>query len=393
MKILAVHNRYRIRAGEDNVFDAETRLLREYGHTIKTWTVDNQEIQDTNLFGKIRLAINTIWSVNSYKKMLAIIKDFKPDIVHVHNILPILSPSIFYACKKAGVPVVQTIHNYRLGCPAATFFREGQICELCLQKSLLQSIIHRCYRHSFTQTLVVASMLQIHKWINTWNKAVDGYIALTPFMKDKLIEIGIKKEKIHVKPNFIEEKFDRVNKQEPTFGKYYLFVGRLAPEKGIHLLLDAYQNANLQYPLLIIGSGELEEIVKEASQNNPKIIYVGQQPKDKVYEYMQEAIALVFPSIWYEGFPLTILEAYSQSLPVIVSSLNSVNSAFKNGIISFAYQAEDKKDLSKALILIEADKKEWLDTKKKAMSSLDEIYLPNHNIDYLLKIYNSFSLN
>ncbi|QCS49041.1 glycosyltransferase [Picosynechococcus sp. PCC 11901] len=385
MRILIVHNRYRIRAGEDRVFEQESQLLRDADYDVRTWTVDNQDISEGSLWDKISLGLNTIWSRWAYHEALKIIQDFHPDIVHVHNFLPLLSPSIFYACRKAGVPVVQTIHNYRLGCPAATFFREGAICELCLEKNLLQSLLYRCYRQSFIQTLTVAAMLQIHRWLGTWTRTVDAYIALTPFMRDKLIQMEIPAKKIYIKPNFIDD-IPKIQ-HEAKFGEYYLFVGRLSPEKGIHILLEAYQKSNSSYPLVIIGSGELQATVEAAVKANPKIRYLGQQPKEQVKEYMQRAIALIFPSIWYEGFPLTILEAYSQSLPVVCSDIGSVSYAIEDGVTGFTYPAGNEEALKQVLASIEANPENWLGLKNKVLDSLDDIYFSKKNVHYLLRIY------
>ncbi|MGB2925068.1 MAG: glycosyltransferase [Limnothrix sp.] len=386
MKILIVHNRYRIRAGEDNVFDQEAALLKEHGNEVKTWTVDNQNIPEKkSSWQQIKLAFNTIWSISAYRSISKIIKEFKPDIVHVHNILPLLSPSIFYACKKQKVPVIQTIHNYRLGCPAATYFRDEKICELCVDKSLLNSIRYRCYRNSYAQTTIVAAMLQIHRWLGTWENIVSGYIALTPFMKDKLIQLGIPEEKIFVKPNFIN---NSITKTKPiSFGKYYLFVGRLSPEKGIHVLLEAYKQCNTSYPLVIIGKGELQNIVEDAAKNDSRIQYLGQQPREKVLQYMQEAIALIFPSVWQEPFGLSIIEAYSQSLPVIGADVGSVNQLIQPHLTGLLYSLKDALQLGNIFEKIEGNCKEWLGLKNKLKDHLNDKYFSQTNVEIMLSIY------
>jgi len=386
MKILVVHNRYKNRAGEDSVFDQEVSLLQNNGHQVETLIADNLDIQSKTIRQKLKLAIDTIWSQKSYKQISFCLSEFQPDIVHVHNFLPLLSPSIFYACKKQNIPAIQTIHNYRLGCPAATFFRDGKVCELCVKKNLLASIYHRCYRNSYIQTTIVAMMLQIHRWLGTWNNVVTAYIALSPFVKQKLIEIGIDKNKIHIKPNFIQN--TNPNLKEPTFGKYYLYVGRLVEEKGIHILLEAYQNANSQYPLMIIGSGELQPIVEEAAQTNPKIQYLGQQPRDIVLQYMQEAIALIFPSIWYEGFPMTILEAYSQSLPAIASDIGSISHIVIEHKTGLLFSYNDSNSLLEKIQKVEQEKAQWLNTKTTTLKFIDSQYLAEINQETLINIYN-----
>ncbi|WP_071884897.1 glycosyltransferase [Picosynechococcus sp. PCC 73109] len=387
MKILVIHNRYRNRAGEDSTFDQEVALLQQSNHSIQVWTKDNKDIDVGDFLDAIRLALSTIWSSKSYRELLAIIDDFKPDIIHVHNTLPLLSPSIFYAAKKRTIPTVVTIQNYRLSCPKGTFFRNNSTCEICLNKSLLFSVYYKCYRDSRLQTVTVALMLQVHRLLRTWTETITAYIAVSPFVRNKLVEMGIPAEKIYLKPNFLQGKT-----QQPEtidFGKYYLFVGRLETEKGILNLLNAYQNLKSEYPLYIVGSGGLQSVVEQYASDNYKIQYLGQRTREEVIQYMQGAIALIFPSTWYEGFPLTILEAYSQSLPVIGSNIGSVSYAIQNGITGLTYPVGDEKALTQALFFIEANPEKWLALKQRVLENLDDIYFADQNINYLLEIYRS----
>ncbi|AMA08218.1 hypothetical protein AWQ23_02185 [Picosynechococcus sp. PCC 73109] len=199
--------------------------------------------------------------------------------------------------------------------------------------------------------------------------------------------MGIPAEKIYLKPNFLQGKT-----QQPEtidFGKYYLFVGRLETEKGILNLLNAYQNLKSEYPLYIVGSGGLQSVVEQYASDNYKIQYLGQRTREEVIQYMQGAIALIFPSTWYEGFPLTILEAYSQSLPVIGSNIGSVSYAIQNGITGLTYPVGDEKALTQALFFIEANPEKWLALKQRVLENLDDIYFADQNINYLLEIYRS----
>ena len=385
MKILVVHNRYRIRTGEDNTFDQEVELLKKYKNEVLTWTPDNRDIKLTNFIDNAALGLNTIWSQSFHQTICQILDDFQPSIVHVHNIIPLVSPSIFYACKSQGIPVVKTIHNYRLGCPAVSFFRDGKVCELCLQKSLFQSIRYRCYRNSHLQTAAIAAMLQVHRWLKTWQNAVDGYIAVSQFLKDKLIEIGIPSQKIYLKPNFIS-----ANKSENTinqFGSYYIFVGRLIEEKGIRLLLQGYQLAKSQFPLVIIGSGELEDLVKKEAEKNPMIRYQGQQSKSQVLEWMQGAIALIFPSIWYECSPMTILEAYSRSLPVISTNIGSLAEMIKPHQTGLLFSPTTPQSLAKIIKKVESQPQEWIQLKQNLLGATNPIYFSELNYQCLMEIY------
>ncbi len=195
MKILIIHNRYKDRTGEDAVFDRETQLLKDRNHEVHLWMADNRDIQAGSIFKKIAIAKATIWSSHSYRKVLEKLQEIAPDIVHVHNTLPLLSPAIFHACNQAHIPVVHTLHNYRLVCPSNTLFRDGKICEKCTTGSLLNSIRYACYRGSYIQTVAVAAMLQYHRWIGTWKSKVDGYIALSEFQKLKLKRLKFLRKK------------------------------------------------------------------------------------------------------------------------------------------------------------------------------------------------------
>jgi glycosyltransferase involved in cell wall biosynthesis len=395
VRILLIHNRYRIRAGEDTVFDRETELLRKYGHEIETWTLDNESIASRNPIVQFQLALNTIWSVSSYQQLQHKIQQFRPDIVHVHNILPLLSPAIYYACRDRGVPVVQTIHNYRLGCPAGTYFRAGQICELCQQRSLWQSIRFGCYRNARLQTAVVAGMLQVHRWLGTWHHVVTSYIAISPFLKGKLLALGIPAEKIFLKPNYVSA--NPINpvlttnqlhtSEHQQFGSYYLFVGRLVEEKGIRTLLEGYQLSRSGFPLTIAGTGELENIVVEAVGQNPMIRYVGLQTRAQVLELMQGAIALIFPSIWYEGLPVSILEAYSCSLPAIGSNLGAMGHAILPELTGQLFAPADAADLARKITELEANPQKWLSLKQNLKQYVDPAYFADANYHQLMQIY------
>lgn len=385
MKILVVHNRYQNRAGEDSVFDKEVQLLQEHGNLVTTWTVDNRDIHLRGVLSQLYFAFNTVWSMSSYQTMRQKLREFQPDIVHVHNTLPLLSPAIFYASIAEQVPVIQTLHNYRLACPVGTFFRDGKVCESCLQFSLFQSIRYCCYRQSRLQTATVAIMLQVHRWLQTWQRVVDGYIALSQFQYQKLVEIGIPAHKIYLKPNFIE-KITPI-KNLDNFGSYYLYVGRLTAAKGIQLLLEGYSLANSNFPLILIGSGELESIVVQAAENNPLIRYVGQQSNPQVLEWMQGAIALIFPSIWYECLPTTILEAYSCSLPVIAADFGSVNEVVKPQKTGLLFSPLTPQTLATTIKQLEEQPQHWINLKTNLINVLNPLYFADLNYQKLVQIY------
>ncbi|MEM6450161.1 MAG: glycosyltransferase [Cyanobacteria bacterium P01_D01_bin.105] len=385
MKILIVHNRYKERTGEDAVFDRETKLLRAHGNQVNVWTVDNRDITTASSLDKIALAKSTISSSQTKRDIYKNLCSITPDIVHVHNMLPLISPSVFHACNQANVPVVHTLHNYRLVCPSNTLFRDGQICEKCISGSLLNSIRYSCYRDSRLQTAVVAAMLQYHRWIKTWENSVDGYIALSEFQREKILRLGIPRDKIYIKPNFIES--IPPSKAKIEFGSYYLFAGRLIDEKGIYLLIEGYKKSESKYPLVIMGPGHLHSFVLKATSEDSRIQYVGIQSKQQVLDWMRKAIALLFPSIWFECSPMTILEAYSCSLPVVSTNLGAIPDMVKHKKTGFVTAQATAEEFSIAIQWIEQNLESWVSLKRDLSKYIDPIYFPSKNYQRIIETY------
>lgn len=245
MKILIVHNSYQQPGGEDVARDAEVRLLRRAGYSVLEYSRSNSEISGSSLLVQLSLASETLWSRRAYRDLHVLLSKEKPDVAHFHNIFPLISPSACYACADAGVPLVQTLHNYRLLCPAATFFREGRPCEGCIRRGVAwPGILHACYRNSRSASAVTAAMAAMHRAMRTWTNRVGVYISLSEFARNKFVEGGLPIEKIVVKPNFVEH--DPAPK--PPGGHYVLYLGRLSEEKGIRVLLGAWRQLPERIP-------------------------------------------------------------------------------------------------------------------------------------------------
>lgn len=382
MQILLVHNFYQQAGGEDVVFKNESELLQHHGHTVFHYTADNHELLQTN---KGIAALETIWSHSSNKRLESVLQEVKPAVVHFHNTFMRISPSAYHVCHKLKVPVVQTLHNYRLLCPAATFYRNGQLCEDCLgQQVPIASIRHACYRQSRSQSAVVSAMLTTHRLLNTWQDKVDIFIALTQFARQKFIEGGLPAEKIIVKPNFTYS--DPGERTKP--GAFALFVGRLTPEKGINLLLKAW-NSLADIPLKIVGDGpmrrEVEVTIKNSGKSSIKVL--GKQSQERIFSLMKEASFLVFPSEWYEGFPMTIVEAYASSLPVIGAKLGSIAEIIGDGRTGLHFVPGDATDLANKVRWAWNHSKEIEQMGKVARSQYENFYTAKHNYQQLLKIY------
>jgi len=380
MRVLILHNRYQQKGGEDSVLASEKKLLLDRGHEVIEYLRDNHEISDYPPIKKLSLVWATAWSSPSYDEVIGLLRQHKPDIAHFHNTLPLITPSAYYACHAQGVPVVQTLHNYRLICPGSLLMRDGEICEDCLTGSIYKSVLHRCYRGSAPGTFAVARMVANHKKRGTWKNKIDRFIALTNFARAKFIEGGLPAEKITVKPNFVDVPIRPDNNCERSGA---LFVGRMSREKGISTLIRAWRK--LDKTLRLVGDGPMmNEVINTRLQN---IRALGRCEPEKVKNEMERSEFLVMPSKWYEGFPMALVEAFACGLPVIVSRLGSMAEIVDDGVTGLHFTPGDPDDL--------AEKVRWMighpDQRKqmgeRARSVYEEKYTPERNYEMLMDIY------
>ncbi|SUV02268.1 glycoside hydrolase [Priestia megaterium] len=384
MKILVIHNYYQISGGEDRVLEEEIKLLTSNGVEVVKYFISNKEMDLKGLVNKIKLGINTVWSKQKYKEIKSLIKEVNPDLVHLHNTFPLLSPSVYYACQVMGKPVVQTLHNYRLGCPGAMLLRNNEVCEKCISGSLLNSVKYGCYRNSRVQTVPLSTMLYTHRFLNTWNNKVDKYIALTNFAKEKFIQIGLNEDKITVKPNFIEKHIEVGIKKEDQV----TFVGRISKEKGLHLLLAAWSKvgSKVNTKLNVIGDGPLRKELESKYQHLSNVNFLGKLDSKDVLSYMSKSKYIIVPSIWYEGFPMTIIESYSVNTPVISSNIGSLKEVVINEVTGFHFENNNinslENTLKKALHYSDYDK-----LQRNINEQYEKKYTPSANFKMLINIY------
>jgi glycosyltransferase involved in cell wall biosynthesis len=380
MKLLLLHNRYQQPGGEDAVYEAEGKLLESHGHCVLRRTVSNDVVPATP---RLTLARNAIWNSAAYQDILTLLRKERPDVVHAHNTFPLLSPAVYYAAREAGVPVVQTLHNYRLLCPAASFYRDGRVCEDCLHARLpTPAVRHRCYRGSRSASAVVAAMLTVHRALRTWSRAVELFIALSEFARAKLIEGGLPATKMIVKPNFTEDPGVRARG-----GEYALFVGRLSEEKGIETLLGAWEALGALLPLKVIGDGPRAHQVAMASRTVRGVEWLGRRPREEVVAAMAQARFLLFPSVWYEAFPLTIIEAYALGVPVIASHLGTMTTLVKHRQTGLHFRAGDAADLVQAVRWALAHSEEMESMGRHARREYEAFYSPARNYELLMQAY------
>ena len=343
MKILQVHNFYQQAGGEDQVVAAERKLLEEHGHRVAFWSRHNDDIGRMSPY---RLALSTVWNQQAYRECRELIRQERPDVMHVHNTFPLFSPAIYYAARAEGVAVVQTLHNYRLLCLNAFLHRDGKVCEDCLGCFPWQGIQHACYRQSRAASLISAALLGVHRSFKTWQRAVDAFIVLTDFQRQKMVAGGLPAEKVHVKQNFVTP--------DPLAGghdgNFVLFCGRLSPEKGVRTLLNAWRCNPELPPLVLAGTGGMEAEVKAAASSDARLQPLGRLARNALVALMKRARLLVFPSECFETFGMSVIEAYATGLPVVASRLGAMAELVQEGATGLLFNPGDSASLAQQVL-------------------------------------------
>jgi glycosyltransferase involved in cell wall biosynthesis len=380
MRILTVHNKYKIRGGEDESRESEDWLLAANGHIIKEIVFDNSSITGWRVLG---VGSQATWNQTAYRQVRREIQDWHPDIVDIHNFFPIASPAVHYAARSLKVPVVQTLHNFRLLCPSATFYREGRVCEECTAHTIpWPGVIHRCYHDSAMHSGAVAAMITVHRLLGTWKKKVSLFIAVSKFEKEKFVENGFPEERIMVKPNFVYD-----GGAPGPGGEDFLFVGRLAPEKGIATLLRAAEMANISGQVKIVGDGPLQAYVTDAARRNPRIEYLGRRPQSEVLDLMARSRCVIFPSEWYETFGRVAAEAYSRGTPVIAARIGAVAEIVEDGRTGYQFKPGDARELADAMERACSDPARLKEMRVAARQEYELKYTAERNYECMMAAY------
>lgn len=374
MRVLIVHNAYRNRGGEDSVADAERALLANRGHEVALYCRHNDDVDESSRLG---LLLDTLWSRRTVREAGAAIGGFRPDVIHVHNTFPLISPALYWTATRLGVPVVQTLHNFRLICPQAMLLRRGRVCEACLGRLPWRGVARRCYRGSTAQSAALAGMVALHRAMGTYRKKVARYIALNEFCRGKFVAGGLPADRIAVKPNFVD--LPRETEGARAGG---IFVGRLSPEKGIDVLLGALSQG-AGPAMRVVGTGP--EAGKLAG--HPAVAALGWLSQAETLAEMRRAAYLVMPSMWYENFPRTLVEAFACGLPVIGSRLGAMAELIEDGRTGLLFRPGSAEDL--------AAKRAWADSHPREMRRMGEAarreyeakYTADMNYKMLVDIY------
>ncbi len=373
-RVLVTHNAYQQRGGEDSVVDDEIQLLREHGHEVELYRRDNRDIES---MGKMAVARDTLWSERTQHDIEAVLSRFRPDVIHTHNTFPLISPSLYWTAAKCHVPVVQTLHNFRLLCPQAMLLREGRVCEDCVGKLPWRGVARRCYRGSLPQSAALAAMLVLHRGLGTYAQKISRYIVLNDFCRDVFARGGLPSNRLRVKPNFVAD---------PGMGSAmrvgFLYVGRLSAEKGIGTLAGALAEApGLECE--VIGTGP-----EEAKLHHVQAVKLsGWKQAAYITERMKNSLALVMPSLCYENFPRTLGEAFACGLPVIASRLGAMAALIREGETGLLFNPGDAGDLARKLAWAQANPEAMHVMGEAARLEYKSKYTPQRNLEMLLAIY------
>lgn len=346
MRVLIVHAAYQQFGGEDSVVRAERELLERHGDEVFLYTRHNDEIKEFGITEKAAFFPQTVYSWKSSDEISDVVRSFRPDVAFVHNVYPLISPSAYRTLHALGVPAVQVLHNFRPFCPNGFFYTQGQVCEACKGGNYLNAIAKRCYKESYPLSALYAATMGANRITGGFDK-IAGFICLTEFFKIKMKEAGVADSRLFVRPNFVYA--PPLTPTANGVGKYALYLGRLSPEKGCWTMIHAFEKIP-QIPLKIIGTGpqenELREYVKQKGIAN--IEFLGFKSGDEKWQLLRNSLCLVLPSEWYENFPVTVLEGFMASKPVVASRMGGL-----------PYIVEDEK----SGLLFEAGKPEQLAAK------------------------------
>jgi glycosyltransferase involved in cell wall biosynthesis len=381
MRVLHVHNFYQLPGGEDQSFAATGALLENHGHEVIRFTLSNDVIAD---IGRAAAARKTVWNGSVYKELRQLIRTRQPKVVHFENTFPLVSPAAYYACHAEHVPVVQTLRNFRMVCPSGLLFRDGKICEDCVDRWVpWPGVVHGCYRGSRLGSAVVTAMITMHRALGTWHKQVDAYVALNRFVRAKYIEAGLPPDKMHINPNFLTS--------DPGpgdgAGGYALFAGRLSPEKGIGALLAAWRELARELPLKILGDGPEADQVAAAAARHPQIEWLGWRSVEEVLALTGAAKLVVVPSVCYESFNRTQLEAFAKGTPVVASRQGSMQAIVDHGRTGILFTPNDPDDLIRQVRWLLDNPAAYAAMRLAARQEFEAYYTAQASHQRLMRIY------
>jgi glycosyltransferase involved in cell wall biosynthesis len=388
VRVLVVHNRYRSEApsGENRVVDEEVTLLGSGGHAVERFEVDSDVIESFGPRQRAAVALKVVWAGDAKRDLARAIKRFEPDVVHLHNTFPLLSPSVLAATAAARVPAVATLHNYRLLCAGGTLFRDGAVCHDCLGRGPLAGVWHGCYRGSSLLTVPNAASIVVNT--RRWQRGVQRFLVLSTAERELFAGAGFPRHHLVVKPNFVR---DRPHQRGAAEGEHFLYLGRMAEEKGLRVLREAWSchapAGGHRHSLVLAGGGPLDAEMRAWAAADPSVTFLGYQPADACAQLVDHAIAVLAPSIWEETFGLVVIEAKAAGVPTIATDHASFPDLIEPSVDGLLVPPGDPAALSTALGTLDADPAAARRMGAAARASYEARYTPEANLALLERIY------
>ncbi len=391
MKILICHNYYQIRAGEAQSVWGDKEMLEAHGHSVALYTKDNRSLERLNIFRRLGLVPGTVFSLSSYLDIRRLIRNGRPDVAHVHNVYPLISPSVYSVLGRSRIPIIQVLHNYRFMCPNGTLLNErAEICEKCTGGRIWPAVAGRCYRESRWQTAVLAGALSLHRRLNTFRR-IDVYIAPSEFMRQRMVAAGFSSDRIVVKRHSLD-----LSRFHPTqdFDDYAVYMGRLSREKGIRTLIEAFAGLP-SLRLEVVGDGplkgDLEEIIQRRRLKNIRMH--GFIPTERRFELLKRAALMVFPSEWYENLPYSVMEGMALGIPVLASRMGGVPEIVEDGATGWLFEPGDIDDLRSRIGNAFENPGLLAGMRPAARRAAESAFDPRRNYRVLKRVYAGLGLN
>lgn len=388
MKILQIHNYYKNKGGECAVVHAEKKLLEQHGNTVIQFVEDSADIGNYSLVKKATSLLQIPYNVSIRSQLLAMIRENRPDVAHVHNVFPLVTPSIYHALKQYNIPVVQTIHNFRMLCPNGLFFTQGQICESCTTNGFIAAVKKKCMHDSYVISGLYSSALWFAWKTGNFPYNINRYIVFNNFTAKRLVTGGVPHDRIIIGKNFIDSFVEEPSNKE----QYVLYIGRLSREKGIETLLNAFPS-HRTLALKIAGTGPMQEDIEKYVENNPskKIELLGFVRGPIKENLLQKAICSIVPSECYENAPLSIIESFASATPVIASRIGGLPEMIEDGKTGLLFPPGDVSGLANAILLLADNPAIASSMATDALNYAKAHYTPEQHYQHLLKSYSEAS--
>ncbi|MCI9078405.1 MAG: glycosyltransferase family 4 protein [Lachnospiraceae bacterium] len=399
MKILVIHNFHRkgSASGDDQVFKSETALLEEHGNTVVRYTVYNDEFDNVGVIGKIMYTFSMLWSYKNYRAVQKLIRKEKPDVVHIHTFFPLLSPSILYAAKRCGIPVVATLHDTRFICPCSTSLRGTQLCNECGDGKYFRMCRYGCFKGSRLQSFLVAVIFKYHRTRKSFYKQIDRYICLNENQIELLKKTGFDEKKIIKKYNFVPDAAvskkanQNIAKQESFPERYVVFYGRIGEEKGIRILMRIWDRVS-DIPLVVMGGGPVEEEFAAWAKIKSNVYYLGYIRHDTCLSIVKGSEFVVFPSIWYEGCSMVEIETESLGKGLVATDLGFSSEAIEDGFNGYKIRLGDIDGFVRKIRKLWSSPEECRKLGNNARRDYEMKYMPEDNYSQLMKIYKKMAV-